>query len=259
MTWFVKNNKVYKKSNKVLTGELWTPDLLGSVLDVWADASDTSTITEVGGAVSQWDDKSGNDTHLTQGVGANQPQYGSTVLNGLNTIDFGSNTDPYFMSYTPTNSTTEPVNFIFVIDVDENSATNIIRRVHVHNDINILANTNELRIYTDGTIITNGPMVNGNKYIIEGLYNTTDSKIFTDGANTASGVLSTLTTTTPYTIGSTAAGWQSFGGRYGEFLKIDSDLSDSDRSKVQGYLAWKWGLQGKLPNDHLYKNSPPLK
>lgn len=33
--------------------------------------------------------------------------------------------------------------------------------------------------------------------------------------------------------------------------------STSDRDKIEGYLAWKWGLEGDLPTGHPYKTSPP--
>jgi hypothetical protein len=56
---------------------------------LWLDASDTSTITEVGGAVSQWDNK-GSLGDFTQGTAADQPTTGSTTLNGLNVIDFAN-------------------------------------------------------------------------------------------------------------------------------------------------------------------------
>ena len=57
------------------------PNLVG-----WWDGSDTSTITESGGAVSQVDDKSGNGLHLLQAVAADQPTTGVATVNGLNTI-----------------------------------------------------------------------------------------------------------------------------------------------------------------------------
>jgi hypothetical protein len=54
---------------------------------LWLDASDTSTITEVGGAVSQWDNK-GSLGDFTQGTAALQPTSGTETLNSLNVIDF---------------------------------------------------------------------------------------------------------------------------------------------------------------------------
>ena len=31
---------------------------------------------------------------------------------------------------------------------------------------------------------------------------------------------------------------------------------DTDRQKVEGYLAWKWGLQASLDASHPYKDAP---
>ena len=34
-------------------------------------------------------------------------------------------------------------------------------------------------------------------------------------------------------------------------------LYTSDKQKVEGYLSWKWGLEGKLPSTHPYYSSRP--
>jgi hypothetical protein len=56
--------------------------IFGSDLVVWYDASDAASITHVGGAVSQWSDKSGNGFHVVQATGANKPTYSATGLGG---------------------------------------------------------------------------------------------------------------------------------------------------------------------------------
>ena len=48
-----------------------------------------------------------------------------------------------------------------------------------------------------------------------------------------------------------------FTGNIKEII-ISSPNSDSDRQKIEGYLAHKWGLTGYLPNDHPYKLGHPL-
>jgi hypothetical protein len=58
---------------------------------LWLDAADTATITESGGSVSQWNDKSGNGYIFTQGTGAAQPKTGTRTQNGLNVLDFDGN------------------------------------------------------------------------------------------------------------------------------------------------------------------------
>ena len=74
-------------------GPVWSGSF--SPLDLspvlWLDASDTSTITESGGAVSQWDDKSGNGNNVVQATAAAQPTSGTRTINSLNVLDFGGN------------------------------------------------------------------------------------------------------------------------------------------------------------------------
>ena len=60
--------------------------------NLWLDATDASTITEVSGDVSQWNDKSGNGNNVSQSVSTDRPSNGGT-LNGNNVIDWGSATN----------------------------------------------------------------------------------------------------------------------------------------------------------------------
>lgn len=66
-----------------------------SGLVAWYDASDAGSITASGGAVSQWNDLSGNGYHLTQSTGALQPETGAATLNGLNVVTFGRDSQEY--------------------------------------------------------------------------------------------------------------------------------------------------------------------
>jgi hypothetical protein len=60
-------------------------------------------------------------------------------------------------------------------------------------------------------------------------------------------------------IGANYSGDYDIGGTYQiyELLLYDSYLTQTDQQKVEGYLAWKWGMQGNLPSDHPYKNAAP--
>jgi hypothetical protein len=42
-----------------------------------------------------------------------------------------------------------------------------------------------------------------------------------------------------------------------EIILYDSQLTTLQVQQMEGYLAWKWGLQGNLPASHPYKNAPP--
>lgn len=83
-----RNNWIGLYSYKPKGG--FSPSLL-SGLQLWYDAADAATITQSVGAVSQWNDKSGNNRNATQAVGANQPAYGASALqSGKPGLDFTS-------------------------------------------------------------------------------------------------------------------------------------------------------------------------
>jgi fibronectin-binding autotransporter adhesin len=65
---------------------------LPSGLAMQFDASDATTITTVGGTITQWQDKSGNARHLNSPVAAaNQPQLVTNVFNNLPAVRFDGN------------------------------------------------------------------------------------------------------------------------------------------------------------------------
>jgi hypothetical protein len=57
-------------------------------LYLWLDAADASTITESGGLVSQWNDKSGGGRHFSQATGAAQPRTKLRKRNRRNVLSF---------------------------------------------------------------------------------------------------------------------------------------------------------------------------
>jgi hypothetical protein len=73
------------------------------------------------------------------------------------------------------------------------------------------------------------------------------------------------TTNTIVTPDATNVGY-SIGGQYntsrrmhgvmGELIMVET-TDTTTRQKIEGYLAWKWGLQANLPVDHPYKNAAP--
>ena len=80
----------------IITGEQknnWTPADIDTAL--WFDAADASTITESGGAVSQWDDKSGNGDNAIWA--ASKPTYELGAFNGKDSIYF-NDTDVFNIS-----------------------------------------------------------------------------------------------------------------------------------------------------------------
>jgi hypothetical protein len=46
-------------------------------------------------------------------------------------------------------------------------------------------------------------------------------------------------------------------GNIAEIVIFNSSLGTTDRQKMEGYLAWKWGLEANLPVGHPYKSAAP--
>ncbi|OVE77886.1 hypothetical protein BVX99_01360, partial [bacterium F16] len=245
----------------------WTPAEITTT--GWYDASDTTTITESGGSVSTWHDKSGNVNHASQPTSANQPKTGTRSRNGLNVIDFGSSGATALELTSQINVTDT---FIFMVG-----------RVDTLADFNmILANAGsdpntQVRIkQSTGSLslagVTN-PWLNdatGNVASSTGISAHTDYVLGYDCGNPAQFYIDG--TVDPKTIvreSSTAFRVSAIGARnpgtswtnpldgyIGELVILDAPTTE-DRQKLEGYLAHKWGLAGNLPADHPYKDATP--
>jgi hypothetical protein len=42
-----------------------------------------------------------------------------------------------------------------------------------------------------------------------------------------------------------------------ELIILNQLPTTYQRQQVEGYLAWKWGIQANLPANHPFKNAPP--
>jgi hypothetical protein len=91
-------------------------------LRLWLDASDLSSITQSGGGVSQWNDKSGNNLHATQVTTGLRPITGVRTLNKLNTLDFDGIDDRLLLN-AGINDLMQGSNSAFVVYMTDNTTT----------------------------------------------------------------------------------------------------------------------------------------
>jgi len=239
----------------------WTPYQLSGVTSMWLDASDGTTLTLSGADVTQWDDKSPNGNDAV-GNSGNEPQTGAT-FNGLTTIEFntqwfdipnfalGADATVFMLAnrdttgsfqtimtlYNGTNAWTElwgssgfPTDYMYygVANQEIRGNTSLSDDTYYFTCIK--------RIYNSATVYDLNLYLNGSA---DGTGQANDSNLFTDSL-----------------IGKDQYN-SYFDGNIGEILVFDSALSDANRQKVEGYLAWKWGMEGDLPSGHPYKSSPP--
>jgi hypothetical protein len=74
------------------------------------------------------------------------------------------------------------------------------------------------------------------------------------GSNTANARLSSWSNAT---IGYSAHANLYYIGQYKEFAMVLGEVSALNRQRMEGYLAWKWGLTAALPAGHPYKTLEP--
>lgn len=235
----------------------WTPAEITTT--AWYEASDNSSpniITSAGNEVFQWSDKSGNGYNLTQGGIGIQPTTGTHTLNGMNTIRFDGIND-YIFSTTgmPSGDLT-----IFAVHDFAGGAQEAV----ITNGGNYASGTQAMiRPWTinygqtQETIppVSADPvimMLRGNASVMEGSGN---------GDTVISTAVTLRDTMEPNIIlGASSSGTTPFAyypGNIAEIIIFNSFIDDDTRRKVEGYLAWKWGLVGNLPAGHPYKSNPP--
>lgn len=246
---------------------LWTPAEITT--ELWFDASDNSSITLNGSTVSQWNDKSGNDRHVVQNTGNNQPLVISSGLDGKNVLQFDGAND--FLRHTP--STPFALNSVSIFAIFKvNGSTTYIRppllldysntgrpvdrynsTIHLDggfpsSSFNLSTSLSSFFIY-ELTAINNAGGI-GVHQVIERSNGVQVSSKF--GAATWSTANQTIN------IGMRYDNATSLNGQVAEIIVVADTVSTIIRKKIEGYLAHKWGLSSELSSEHLYKSAPPV-
>lgn len=213
---------------------------------LWLDASDTSTITEVAGSVSQWDDKSGNGNDVTQGTGSAQPTTGVTTQNGRNVLDFA--TDDFLSA--PSALYTLPNGNSTVFIVSKGEATSQQRVISATESGSFRYGVE----YTSGgnVLFQNNTSASGgvSSAIEETQFNLISAyrSDTTQGISVNGAAFTTNTSAnsedgvTALAIGANAGGSVELNGSIAEIIIYDRFLSASEIANVQNYLSRKWGI-----------------
>ncbi len=227
---------------------------------MWLDAADGSTLTLSGSAVSSWVDRSGNGRHFTQADPARQPEAVSAAINGRTAVAFSQD-----HVRAATFDLGNQVGFFFVSTVTGTGALNRIDGLFdsapgTVNVIRAFGGTWEWWSQSPGVSVAGDTGVTNLSAFVHSLAPSRSIAYFKNGAHqrTASNPSTTSAAWAGPTIGSINsgnAGW--FTGRIGEVVIVQAAVSDTDRQKLEGYLAHKWGLTANLPAGHPYKANPP--
>lgn len=85
-------------------------------------------------------------------------------------------------------------------------------------------------------------------------------QFFLNGSNTVSSPSFSFGSGTNLTVNIGYSGYNEndgFNGYISEVIVYTTPLTTTQRQQVEGYLAWKWGLQANLPSTHPWIRFPP--
>ena len=251
---------------------LFTEKFLISPLSVpgcqlWLDAADSSTITLSGINVTQWRDKSGNARNTTSTIG--NSTYNSNGINLRPSISFNDTGFRGPLSYTGTQLHAFMVGTIGNLGSFSRlvSVGNVNQADFDNPQSSILfcrggAGTTDVRIVRNNTGVSASFGSYNTPFLATSAQYANTQEISVNGAlvsqSTSTGTSASFNTTT-YGIGVRPDPFvDPYLGLLGEIIIYNTYLSTSERQKIEGYLAWKWGLTGSLPSNHPFKNFRPL-
>jgi hypothetical protein len=273
---------------------VWNPSMIQTAL--WLDAADASTITQSGGAITSWRDKSGNNrtatadgnpTYSATGMSTSKPAVqldgtGDAFTSSITGIGNFNALDVYMVTQTTaaaaanTNSAAfwgygnigqaggiYPLNRGLALASSTGSLTGEFITFVFDN-----ATSSEGRLGSDTYL-----RAANTAQILNSKNSTSGTSLFTNGTAVAIGLTNQITTSTntaPSSVGYTVDSNLYIGAfranstlvyspaiKFAEVIVSATLLSTLDRQKTEGYLAHKWGLTANLPAGHPYKTIGP--
>lgn len=249
---------------------VWNPSMLGPAL--WLDAADASTITESGGAVSEWRDKSGNNYHATQANPGNRPVYNSSGFNSKGSINFARSSIHYLAtsSITGNGISNASLTAIQVIKPGTGWSGGSFMSSIGTRDLGGSwwsfirnSNNNEIGFHSQAQYWSGSYLTTNGAILIDVVSLGTTHNAWRDGTqigtvNRSIGPF-TFNNNVPLYIGagSKVNTGEAYLGDIMEVVLVPSAISTDIRQRIEGYLAHKWGIEASLPADHPYKNYGP--
>ena len=241
-------------------------------IQMWMDASDSSTasMTLSGSTVTVWKDKSGLGNNTTAYSGT--PSLVSNAINGKSAISMAGG---YFTGPFATANNGTQLHAFGVMSIDSSGTGSWPRPLSLGrpgaNDYDSSTTTFAIIRY-NGTqavgIGRAGQYLNvaipaySSPFLVQSSHNGSTEYMSINGDLTVSSANTGQAgnfNITSYGLGvnTNTGDYFIWNGYYAEVMYFNVQLSDANRQKIEGYLAWKWGLQSSLPIGHPYKSAAP--
>ena len=238
-----------------------------SGLVLWLDANAASTFSLSGSTVTQWRDRSGLGNNATAG---GSPQYNTITLNSKPGVSLSVGS--YFNL--PLVVSTNWSMFLILTTTQTQGSSGqqwYAGAAALDGEVGDVVNDFGTSIVggfwatgvgnSDVTIQSLVQVNTGAGFLCEFLRESSTGAMsnYVNGSlqSSVNGPTGSRTTPSFLGLGRNTTNFGSFAGAFYEVVVYNTVLTTLQRQQVEGYLAWKWGLQGSLPSGHPYKNAPP--
>ena len=221
-----------------------TPVTAATGIQLWLDASDTATTTVVTGKLTAWTDKSGKGCVVT--VPATTVTYTSAFLNGRATLGFAGNANITTTIPTPPGNGDYAVIAVWKPYSGGTYAAITMGPTSASPSLGLGYNGSYYNLFEWGQAESDYTAAAGSYVIQIGTRVGGVKTCYINGtaAPTGTGTLQNITN------GSVSIGGGDgfyITGEIAEVIIYTGTLTMSQRQVLEGYLAWKWGLQASLP------------
>jgi hypothetical protein len=231
-----------------LQGRLWSPNVFR--LGAWYDAADLSTITTVSGGVSDWRDKSGNGRNLTAIGTGPRPIYTENGFNNRPALNYGTGGTTLNSGMVWTGTAFNPVRTFGVAHWEGpnpfTAYSALLSYPYAGNSDLVLVEA------PNGWFGARPIFLNGNDPIATPLPTISTPFLWVDNEAANAGK------TTLWIGSDRGGGGRAWRGKIAEVVITLFAPTLRERRTIEGYLAWRWGLEANLPANHPYRNRPPL-
>ena len=245
------------------TADVWEPDDMGSVLRAWFPVESLGLANN--DPIVTLTDKSGQSHDLTNATSGERPTYKTSVLNSLAVADFDGGDRLFRSSFVPGSGTGFAFGAVYKLTANGVYPMVLVYKSNTGWEMRHVNATRQPDMIVDagasGSVSYGTGLTTDTWYIridvFDGVGDTT--KIFLNGTEVAgvTGVsgLSPPSATENLYIGGRSDGYY-MTGQVADAV-VCNTLSTTERQKLEGYWAHRFGLAANLPGDHPYKSAAP--
>jgi len=234
---------------------LFTPTNQSGLL-LWMDSSNLGLANN--DAVNAWNPRGGDSAQSANIVGSPSPTYKTAVLNGLGVVEFVAGEGRVRGVLTDTGTT---YTIVALARLTTGSANRVFSGVYMPRNwlLGWHASKSVLTGYAGAFLDPGGSANDTNWRIISFTQSGSSGILYEFGVSTgsSSGLTDRLGDKFAFSGYDASGTLETTSCQIAEFIVYNSALVTLDRQVIEGYVAWKWGLNSSLSVSHPYYGGPP--